>query len=154
MRVVLFEYSSNRVTAKGFPFAGLAVLPNPNLIKLVHGLLNQLGIVGEDASFEVARSIAFHADACASKVGAADVGYLVIKDQYLEMHPWTKRPFQTIKQSRMFVKVLTECRAWFLGMDKSHLDILFYKLSQHFKEWFYLRPDFDIKVLDVGGANP
>ena len=81
---------------------------NPDGIELVHGLLNQLGVVSEDAGLEVAGAISFHADACAREVSAADVGYLVIKDQNLEMYPWAKRPLQAVKQSRVFVEVLAE----------------------------------------------
>ena len=45
--------SGDWVAAKGFPFTGLAVFAYPDGIELVHGLLNQFGIVGEDASLEV-----------------------------------------------------------------------------------------------------
>ena len=145
---------SNRIPAKILPFAGLAVFSNPNIIELVHSLLNQFGVVGEDTSLEVAGAIAFHADACASEVGAADVGYLVIEDQNFEMHPWTKRPFQTIKQSRVFVEVLAEGGTWFFGVDEPHLNAFFDELRQDRKEGLRLRPDLDIQVFDVGGANP
>ena len=40
MRVVLFGHSPNRIPTKIFPFTCLAVLPNPNRIELVHGLLD------------------------------------------------------------------------------------------------------------------
>ena len=83
--VVIFGHSPNRIPTKLFPFTILAVLPYPNLIKLVHGLLNQLGIVGKDARLKVARAIAFHAYACAGEVGATDVGYLSVKDQDLKV---------------------------------------------------------------------
>jgi hypothetical protein len=130
------------------------VLPNPNIIELVHGLLNQLRIVGEDAGLEVARTIAFHADSCAGEVGAADVGYLIIKDQDLEMHPWTKCSLQAIKQGRVFVEVLTEGRPWLLGMDEPHLNAFFDELRQDRKEGLRLRAYLDIQVFDVGSANP
>ena len=154
MRVVIFGQSPNRVAAKGFPFTGLAVFAYPDGIELVHGLLNQFRVVGEDACLEVACAIAFHADACASEVGAADVGNLVIEDQNLEMHPWTKCPFKAIKQSRVFVEVLAERRTWLLGMDKPHLNTFFDELCQDRKEGLRLRPDLDVQVFNVGGANP
>ena len=80
VRVVLIGHSPNRIHTKIFPFTCLAVLPNPNLIELVHGLLNQLGIVGEDAGLKVARSITFHADACTGEVGTANISHLAIED--------------------------------------------------------------------------
>jgi hypothetical protein len=123
--------SGDWVTAKGFPFTGLAVFAYPDGIELVHGLLNQFGIVGEDASLEVAGAIAFHADACAGEVGAADVGNLVIKNQDLEMHPWTKCPFKAIKQSRVFVEVLAKSGTWLLGVDEPYLNAFFDELSQY-----------------------
>ena len=130
------------------------MLSYPNRIELVHGLLDQLGIVGEDAGLEVAGAVAFHADACAGEVSAADVGNLVIENQNLEMYPWTKRPFQAIKQVRVFVEVLAEGGTWLFGMDEPHLNAFFNELSQYRKEGLRLRPDLDIKVFDVGGANP
>ena len=85
MRVVRIGHSPNRIPTKLLPFTILAVLSNPNIIKLVHGLLDQFGVVGEDARFEVARTIAFHANTCAGEVGATDVGYLSVKDQDLKV---------------------------------------------------------------------
>ena len=152
--VVLFGYSPNRIATIIFPFAGLAVPAYPNRIELVHGLLYQFGVVSEDASLEIARSIAFHADACACEIGAADVGYLSVKDQDLEMNPRTKRPLQAIKQGGVFVEVLSKCRAWLLGVDEPYLHSFFDELSQDCKEWLSLGADLDIQVLDVGRANP
>lgn len=154
MRVVLFEYSSNRVTAKGFPFAGLAVLSYPYIIELVHGLLNQIGIVGEDSGLEVAGAVAFHADACAGEVGATDVGHLAIENQDFEMHPRTKCPFQAFKQGGVFVEVLTKRWAWLLGMNEPHLNALFDESCQNRKKGLRLSAYLDIQVFDVGGANP
>ena len=85
MRVVRIGHSPNRIPTKLLPFTILAVLPNPNLIKLVQGLLDQLGIVGEYAGLKVARTIAFHADACAGEVGAANISHLTIEDQNFEV---------------------------------------------------------------------
>ena len=55
----------DRVWTEVSALAFLAVFPYPNLIKLVHGLLNQFWIVGKDASLEVSSAVAFHADATA-----------------------------------------------------------------------------------------
>ena len=85
MRVVRIGHSPNRIPTKLLPFTILAVLPNPNLIKLVQGLLDQLGIVGEYAGLKVTRTLAFHADACTCEVGAANIGHLAIEDQNFEV---------------------------------------------------------------------
>ena len=152
-----YEFSivlPNRIPTKLLPFTILAVFAYPDGIKLVHGLLDQLGIVGEDASLKVTRSITFHADACTSEVGTADVGYLSIEDQDLEMYPWTKCPLQAFKQGRVFVEVLTKRWTWLLGMNEPHFNALFDELCQNRKERLRLRAHLDIQVLDVGGANP
>ena len=130
------------------------MLTYPNIIELVHGLLNQLWIVGEDAGLEVAGAVAFHADACAGEVGAADICHLAIENKNLEMYSRTKHPFQAIKQGRIFVEVLTERWTRLLGMNESHLNAFFDELCQNGQEGLRLRADLDIQVLDVGGANP
>ena len=126
----------------------------PDGIELVHGLFNQFGIVGEDASLEVARSITFHADSCTGEVGASNISHLTVEDQDLEMHPWTKCSLQAIKQDRVFVEVFTERGTWLFGVDKPHLNAFFDELCQNRKEGLRLRPDLDIQVFDVGGAYP
>lgn len=117
--------SGDGVAAKGFPFTGFAVLAYPDGIELVHGLLHQLGIIGEDAGLEVASAVAFHTDACACEVGTTDVGHLAVEDQDLEMHPWTKCPFKAIKQSRVFVEVFTKRWTRLLGVDEPYLNAVF-----------------------------
>ena len=87
-------------------------------------------------------------------IGTADVSHLAIEDQDLEMYPRTECPFKTIEQSRVFVEVFAEGRAWFLGMDEPYFDSFFDKLRQDSKERLHLRTDFDIKVFDVGGTYP
>ena len=154
MRVVLFGHSPNRIPTKLLPFTILAVLPNPNRIELAHGLLNQLWIVGEDARFEVARTVTFHADACTSEVGTANISHLPVKDKHLEMHPWTKCPFQAFKQGWVFVEVLTEGRARLLGMNEPYLNAFLDELSQDGQEGLSLRAYLDIQVFYVGSANP
>ena len=154
VRVVHIGHSPNRIPAKRFPFAGLAVLSYPYIIELVHGLLNQIGIVGEDSGLEVAGAVAFHADACAGEVGTTDVGCLSVKDQDLEMHSWAKHPFQTIEQGWIFVEVLTERWAWLLGMNEPHFHTFFDEFCQNRKKGLRLRAYLDIQVFDVGGANP
>ena len=152
--VFFFKNSCNRVTAKGFSFAAGAVFAYPYGIKLVHGLLNQFRFVGEDARLKVAGAFSFHADACTSEVCAADVGQLAVEDQDLEMHPRTECPFKAIEQCWIFVEVLAEGWTRLLGMDKPNFDTLFDELSQDSKKRLGLRADLDIKVFDIGGANP
>ena len=154
MGLNFFKKSRNQVPAKVLPFAARTMFAYPYGIELVHGLLNQFGVVGEDACLKVARAFSFLADACTSEVGTADVGLLAVEDQYLEMHPRTERPFKTIEQSRVFVEVFTESWTGLLGVDETDFDTLFDELSQDCKEGLHLRADLDIKVLDVGGANP
>ena len=148
------EKSCNWIPAKLPAFAAGAVFTYPYGIELVHDLLNQFGVVGEDAGLKIACTFPFHSDACAGEVGAADVGYLVIKDQNLEMHPWTKLPLQAFKQRRVFVEVLAKSGTWLLGVDEPYLNAFFDELRQDRKEGLRLRPDLDIQVFDVGGANP
>ena len=122
---------------------------NPNRIELVHGLLDQFGVVGEDSGLEVARAFTFHANACTSEVGTADIGHLAVEDQHLEMYPWTECPFKTIEQSWIFVEVFTEGWPWLLGMNEPDFDTFINKLSQDRKERLLLCVDLDIKVFDV-----
>ena len=129
------------------------MLAYPDGIKLVHDLFNQFGVVGEDARLEVARTIAFHADACTGEVGTTDIGHLAIEDQNLEMYSRTKRPLQAIKQGWVFVEVLTERGTWLFGMNEPHLNAFFDELCQDRKEGLRLRPYLDIKVFDIGSAN-
>ena len=135
-------------------FTGFAIPANPNIVELVHGLLNQFRIIGEDASLKVTGVLPFHPDACTSEIGTADVGKLAIENQYLEMHPWTKHSFKTIKQCWVFVKILTESWPWLFGVDETDFHSSLDQLCQNRKEWLCLRADLDIKVFDVSGANP
>jgi hypothetical protein len=145
---------SDGVFTKLLPFTILTVFAYPNLIELVHGLLNQLGIVGEDAGLEVARTIAFHSYACTGEVGAANISHLTIENQNLEMYPRTKHPLQAIKQGGVFVEVLAERGTWLFGVDKPYLNAFFDEQRQDRKEGLRLRAYLDIQVFDVGSANP
>ena len=116
----------------------------PNGVELVHGLLNQFGVVGEDARLEVAGAFSIHADACPGEVCAANVGRLAVEDQYFEMHSRTECPFKTIEQSWIFVEIFAEGWSRFLGMDEPDFDTFFDKLSQDRKERLHLRADLDM----------
>ena len=69
---------------------------DPHIIKLLHGLFDDLWLIGQDARLEVALVAALHADACPREVRAADVHFLAVKDQHLEVYPGTKHPFQSV----------------------------------------------------------
>ena len=128
----------DRVRTKFSPFTGFAMPANPHIIELVHGLFNQYRIVGEDARLEIARVLPFHPDACTSEIGAADVGKLAVENQYLEMHPWTKHSFKTVKQSWVFVEVLTKSGTRFFGVDETDFHSSLDQLCQNRKEWLCL----------------
>ena len=61
------------VWAEVFTLAGFAVLAHPDVVKLLHGLLDDLRIIGKDARLEIALIATLHADACTREVGTADI---------------------------------------------------------------------------------
>ena len=69
----------NPVAAEGFSFALVTSSALPDAVEVVGGGIDQLGIVGEDAGFEVAVVVAFHADAGTCEVGGTDVGGSTVK---------------------------------------------------------------------------
>lgn len=75
--------------------ARLAVAACPHIVELLHGLLDNLWVIGQDARLEVTLIAALHADARPREVGAADVHLLAVKDQHLEVHPGTQHPLPT-----------------------------------------------------------
>ena len=125
----ILSKSCDGVAAKVTAFAGFAVAANPDVVELVHGLLNQSGVIGEDASFEVAGVLPFHADTSTCEVGTADLGQLAIEYQHLEMDSWTQHTFKAIEQSRVFVEVLTESGTRLLGVDETDFDTFLYELG-------------------------
>ena len=68
------------VWAEVLALAGFAVLAHPNVVKLLHGLLYDLRIIGQDACLEVTLIAALHANACPREVSAADIHHLAVKD--------------------------------------------------------------------------
>lgn len=128
----------DRIGTEFSPFTGFAMPANPHIIELVHGLLNQFEIVGKDARLKIASVLPFHPDACTSEIGAADVSYLTIEDQYLEMHSRTEHSFKTVKQSWVFVEVLTKSGTRFFGVDKTNFHSFLDQLCQNRKEWLCL----------------
>jgi hypothetical protein len=65
-------------------FAGFAMLAYPDFIELVHGLLNDFRVIGQDASLEVTSRFCFHADTSTSKIRASDIHLLAIKDKHFK----------------------------------------------------------------------
>lgn len=72
-----------------------AVAACPHIVELLHGLLDNLWVIGQDARLEVALIAALHVDARPREVGAADIDLLAVKDQHLEVHPGTQHPLPT-----------------------------------------------------------
>ena len=68
------------VRAVVFTTAGFAVFAHPDVVELLHGLLDDLRIIGQDAGFEVTLIAALHANACPREVSAADIYHLAVKD--------------------------------------------------------------------------
>ena len=84
------------VWAEVFALADFAVLAHPNIIELLHGSLDDLWVIGQDAGFEVTLIATLHADACPREVSAADIHLLTVKDQHLEVNPGTQHPLQPV----------------------------------------------------------
>jgi len=72
VRNCLPKISHDRIRAELFPFASFAVFAHPYFIKLVHGLFDDLWVVGQYSGLEIACCFGFHADASACEVGATD----------------------------------------------------------------------------------
>lgn len=132
----------------------MTVLAHPYLIELLHCLLHNRGVVGEDAGLEVAGVFALHTDARAGKVGAADIDFLAIEDEHLKVHARTERPFHPVDERRVLVEILTERRSRFLGVDEPYFHTPADELRQQFEKRHLHTILLDIRILDVGGADP
>lgn len=146
--------SRYRIGTEFSPLTGFTVPANPNVIELVHGLLNNCRIIGKDACLEIALVVRLHTDAGTSEVCTADIGHLAIEYQDFEMHSRTECPFKTVEQNRVFIEVFAEGRAGFFGVDKTDFHSFLDQLCQNRKEWLCLCADLDLKVFDVSSANP
>ena len=80
------------VWAEALALAGFAVLAHPDVVELLHGLLDDLRIIGQDACLKVTLIAALHADASAREVSATDVHLLAVKNQHLEVNPGAQHP--------------------------------------------------------------
>jgi len=74
------QKSHYRIRTELPPFAGFAVFANPHVVELVHRLLHDFGVVGEDARLEVSLAIGFHTDTSAGEVRAADIDCAAVED--------------------------------------------------------------------------
>ena len=146
--------SHNRIRAILSPFARFAVFPHPHFIKLVHGLFDDLWVVGQDSGFEVACCFSFHSDAGACEVGATHVNLFAVEYEHLEVDSWTEHSLQSVVQHGVFIKVLTKVRSRLFRMDKPHLHASADELSNKCQKRFLLTAHLHIEVLDIGGANP
>lgn len=151
---MLFLISHYRIAAVRTALAGFAVAAHPHLVELVHCLFHNHRVVGEDAGLEVAGIFTLHPDARAGKVGAADIDFFTIEDEHLEMHARTERPFHPVDERRVLVEILTERRSRFLGVDEPYFHAPADELRQQFEERHFHPVLLDIRILDVGGADP
>ena len=127
---------------------------HPHSVELVHRLLHNHGVVGEDAGLEVAGVFALHTNARTGEVGAADIDFLAIEDEYLEVYARTECTFHPVDERGVLVEVLAERRSRFLGVDEPDFNALADKLRQQFEERHFHPVLLDIRILDVGGADP
>ena len=151
---MLFFISPYRVAAEGAALAGYAMAAHPHLVELVHCMFHNHRVVGEDAGLEVAGIFTLHPDARAGKVGAADIDFLAIEDEHLEMHARTERPFHPVDERGVLVEVLAERRSGFLGVDEPYFNAPADKLRQQFEKRHLHTILLDIRILDIGGADP
>ena len=74
------QVSGDGVGAEVTAFAFLAVFANPHVVELVHRVLQDFGVVGQDAGFEVAFVVVLHADAGTGEVRAADIDFCAVEN--------------------------------------------------------------------------
>ena len=107
-----------------------AVTASPNAVKLLHGGINQGGVVGEDSGLEVASVAALHPYSGSCEIGRPDVGGGEVKNQNLEMHARAQHPLKSLAEDGVSVEVLPEGLTGFLGVYKSNLNALLQKFGQ------------------------
>ena len=84
------EKLCNWVKAEVSSLASLAMFPYPDFVELVHGLLHDFRVIGQDASLEVSFVVCLHSDAGTCKVRASYIHLLAVKDKHLEVDSRTK----------------------------------------------------------------
>ena len=146
--------SRYRIRTELPPFAGLAMLADPHVVELVHRLLHDFGVIGEDARLEVSLAVGLHADARPGEVCAADIDLLAVEDYQLEVDTRTKHSFQPIEQDGILVEVFSESWTRLFRMNKANLNATLDKLGDEREKRFLFFSHFHIEVLDVCSADP
>ena len=146
--------SHDGVWAVVLAFAGFAVFADPDVVELLHGMLDDLRIIGQDARLEVTLIATLHADACPREVCAADIHILTVKDQHLEVNPGTQHSFQPVIKHGIPVKVLPEVRPRLLSMNQPHLNPSPNQQRNNGEKRLFLLTNLHIQVLDVSRPNP
>ncbi len=151
---MLPKNSPNRIPAILPPSARFAVFAHPHFIKLVHGLFDDLRVVGQYSGLEVACCFGFHTDTSACEVGATHVNLFAVEYEHLEMNSWAEHSLQSVVQHRVFIEVLTKVRSRLFCMDQPHLHTPADELGNKRQKRFLLFAHLHIEVFDIGGANP
>ena len=133
---------------------GFAVLADPNVVKLLHGLLGDLRIIGKDAGFEDALIAALHTDAGTREVSATNIHLLAVKHQHLEVNPGTQHSLQPVIQHRIPVKVLPEVRPRLLSMNQPYLNPSPNQQRDNGEKRLRRITNLDMQVLDISRTNP
>ena len=155
MIISVLRFLSNPIPTKLFPLATLAGAALPDVVEVVGGGVNELGFVGQDAGFEIAVAFAFHAYACSSKVGGADIDLRAVEDHQFEMYSRTQPSLQPRPQAGILVEIFTEVLTRLFGVQQPHLDTVFQQPVKYGEEGLHLAASLTyIEVFEVGGANP
>ena len=133
-----------------FAAAVLAFEAGPDGVELVHGGFHKRRIIRQDTGFKVTGAGALHSKTGAGKVCGADIGQFAVKDDNLEVDAGAKCTLQAGEQDWVMVEVFTEVGAWLLRMNQAHFFALLDKVGQQTEEGTL----FNVKVLDIGRANP
>ena len=144
----------DRVRTEVFSFAGSTMLANPDIIELVHRLLNDFRKIGQNACFEITFVLVFHANSCTREVCTADIHLSAVKYNNFKVNTRTKHSLQTIVQHREFVEVLAEVRARLFCMNQPHRHATPNELGNESQKWPLLLAHFYIQIFDVGSSNP
>ena len=148
------DTSHYRIRTELPPFAGFAVFADPYIVELVHRLFHDFGLIGEDARFEVALAVGFHADARTRKIRTSDINLMTVEDQHFEVNTGAKHPLQSVEKHRVIIEVFSESRTWFFRMNKANLYATLYQLCNEREKRFLLFAHLHVEILDIGSADP
>ena len=82
----------------------------PDGIELLNERIDEGGVIGEDAVFEVTLLLALRSHPRAGKIGAAEVRLHAIHDDALEMDTRTKHPLHRRPKRRIAIEVIPPVR--------------------------------------------